>query len=365
MHQAGSGDLLADRRFAYAEACLAEGDCVGAAEMAEQALERAPRFAAAWVLLGRAREARHAAEAAAGAADPALFQAALRAYETGRDLDPEDTLGTLVHLARIAGDAALPVLSPAYLRALFDGYAGRFERHLVEGLGYCGPALLCAALDAYDGSREPPRGSFSQGEKGGMRGVTSPDSSHPSPQFSPAREREPGGAPRYGHAIDLGCGTGLMGAALGARVGTLTGVDIAPAMLALARRKGLYARLVEAGIEDFLAGEPAASADLCVAADVFIYLGPLATVLSGMTRVLRPDGRAAFTVQSHDGDGVVLGPDGRYAHADAYLAAAAEAAGFGDLAIRSAVVRRENGADVPGRTVIAVKRSASTGVEAA
>ncbi|TXN66076.1 tetratricopeptide repeat protein, partial [Methylobacterium sp. WL6] len=56
MSQTGSGDLLADRRFAYAEACLAEGDCVGAAEMAEQALERAPRFAAAWVLLGQARE---------------------------------------------------------------------------------------------------------------------------------------------------------------------------------------------------------------------------------------------------------------------------------------------------------------------
>ena len=329
LHRAGSGDLLADRRFAYAEACLAEGDCVGAAEMAEQALERAPRFAAAWVLLGRAREARHAAEAAAGAPDPALFQAALRAYETGRDLDPEDTLGTLVHLARLAGDAALPVLSPAYLRALFDGYAGRFERHLVEGLGYCGPALLCAALDAHDESRAP------------------------------------GGAPRYRHAIDLGCGTGLMGAALGARVGTLTGVDLAPAMLALARRKGLYARLAEAGIDDFLAGEPAASADLCVAADVFIYLGPLETVLSGMARVLRPGGRAAFTVQSHDGDGVVLGADGRYAHADACLATAADAAGFADLAIRPAVVRRENGADVPGRTVIAVKRSASTGVEAA
>ena len=148
MSQTGSGDLLADRRFAYGEACLSDGDWVGAAEMAEQALERAPRFAAAWVLLGRAREARHAA--GAGEADPALFQAALRAYETARDLDPEDTLGMLVHLARLAGDAALPVLSPAYLRALFDGYAGRFERHLVEGLGYRGPELLCAALDAYD-----------------------------------------------------------------------------------------------------------------------------------------------------------------------------------------------------------------------
>jgi predicted TPR repeat methyltransferase len=312
MSQTSSGDLLADRRFAYAEACLAEGDCVGAAEMAEQALERAPRFAAAWVLLGRAREARYAAGAAAGTAEPGLFQAALRAYETARDLDPEDTLGMLVHLARLGGDAALPVLSPAYLRALFDGYAGRFERHLVEGLGYCGPALLCAALDA-DGPR------------------------------------------RYRDAIDLGCGTGLMGAALGPRVERLTGVDLAPAMLALARRKGIYARLVEAGIDGFLADAPAASADLCVAADVFIYVGALEGVLAGIARVLRPGGRVAFTVQSHDGAGVVLGPDGRYAHADACIAKAAAQAGLADLALRPAAVRRERGHDVPGRTVIAVK----------
>ena len=169
---------------------------------------------------------------------------------------------------------------------------------------------------------------------------------------------EPGDAPRYRHAIDLGCGTGLMGAALGGRVDTLTGVDLAPAMLALARRKGVYARLVEAGIDAFLAGEPSGSADLCIAADVFIYLGPLDRVLDGMARVLRPGGRAAFTVQSHDGAGVVLGTDGRYAHADAHLAAAAAGAGFVDLAIHPAAVRRERGQDVPGRTVVARRHGA-------
>ena len=35
--QHSSGDLIADRRYAYAEACLAEGDPAAAAEMAEQA----------------------------------------------------------------------------------------------------------------------------------------------------------------------------------------------------------------------------------------------------------------------------------------------------------------------------------------
>ena len=312
MPQTGSGDLLADRRYAYAEACLADGDAAAAAEMAEQALERAPRFAAAWLLLGRAREARHAARP-----DPALFQAALRAYETARELDPEDGLGVLLDLSRLGGAGTLPVLSPAYLRALFDGYAGRFERHLVEGLRQRGPQLLRDALDAADD--------------------------------------EPAGGVRYPVGIDLGCGTGLVGDALGPRVGHLTGVDLAPAMLAVARTKGSYARLVESGIDAFLAGEPPASADLCVAADVFIYLGPLGPVLDGIARVLRPGGRAAFTVQSHDGAGVILGSDGRYAHADAHVAEAAEAAGLTVLAIRSAAVRRERGCDVSGRVVVARK----------
>ena len=60
----------------------------GAAEMAEQALEIAPRYAAAWFLLGRAREARHLATA-----DVAHHHAALRAYGNALDLDPHDELG--------------------------------------------------------------------------------------------------------------------------------------------------------------------------------------------------------------------------------------------------------------------------------
>lgn len=44
IRQRSSGDLLADRRYAYAEALLTEGDAAAAIELAEQALERAPDF---------------------------------------------------------------------------------------------------------------------------------------------------------------------------------------------------------------------------------------------------------------------------------------------------------------------------------
>src|SRR6201986_3316683 len=51
-----SGDLIAERRFAYAKAAAEEGDLSAAAELFEQTLERAPHWAAAWFALGEARE---------------------------------------------------------------------------------------------------------------------------------------------------------------------------------------------------------------------------------------------------------------------------------------------------------------------
>lgn len=312
--QLSSGDLLADRRYRYAEACLAEGDYTGAADLAAQALEIAPRYAPAWLLLGRAREG-----LAAPGGDPELRAAAARAYACALDIDPDDTLGVRAHLVRLGPGDSLPVLSPAYVRTLFDGYAPRFERHLVDGLGYVGPQLVQAAL--------------------------------------PATPRS------FAVALDLGCGTGLMGAAIRDRVGHLAGIDLSPGMLALARAKSwqgrpLYDRLAEGELGAVLAGEPPDSADLCLAADVLIYVADLGSVLTGIGRVLRSGGLGAFTVQSHDGAGTILGADGRYAHADAHIAASATGLGLEILTLRPADIRREAGRPVPGRVVV-LRRTAA------
>ncbi len=60
-------DPLAERRFAYAKAAADEGDFNAAAEVLEQALERAPDWAAAWFALGEARERLGEIDAAASA----------------------------------------------------------------------------------------------------------------------------------------------------------------------------------------------------------------------------------------------------------------------------------------------------------
>ncbi|KQT61557.1 methyltransferase type 12 [Methylobacterium sp. Leaf456] len=310
-HQRSSGNLLADRRYAYAEACLAEGHAAGAAEMAEQALEMSSDYAPAWVLLGRARAATFAMSGA-----EAERAAALEAFGRALALDPDDVLGSRLHLAGLGAVEAATAIGPAYVRALFEGYALRFERHLVDELGYRGPQMMVEALDALS--------------------LALPD------------------APRhFPHALDLGCGTGLMGRALAGRVGVLAGCDLSPAMLAQACRTGLYARLAEADLVAFLAAEPSDSADLVTAADVFIYLGDLAPALRGIAHVLAPGGLAILTVQSPEaGEGIVLGDDGRYAHGDAHLDDGAEAAGLAVVALQQAGIRRQKKINVPGRILI-------------
>ena len=310
--QHSSGDILADRRYRYAEACLADGDFRASADLAGQVLERAPRYVAAWVLLGRAREG-----LSRETGDPGQRAGAVRAYACARDIDPDGAFGAQVHLTRLGAGDGLPALTPAYVRALFDGYAPRFERHLVEGLAYRGPALLRAALDAIP---DAPR--------------------------------------RFPAALDLGCGTGLMGAAMTGRVEHLTGIDLSPAMLALARAKGCYDRLIEGDLSASLAAEPPGSVDLCLAADVFIYVADLAPALAAVARVLRPEGIAAFTVQSPDGaddrirGAAALGPDGRFAHADGHIRGAAAAAGLAILGLDPAAIRCEGGRPVAGRVVV-------------
>ena len=291
-----SGDLIADRRFSYAEALAADGDLDAAADLLMQVIERAPDWSAAWFRLGEVEARRGLNEAAADAFARALA------------LDPNDELGAALHLARL-GAAAPPKVAPeAYVRSLFDQYARSFDAHLVDTLSYRGPDLLLAAVK-------------SLGER------------------------------QFAHAIDLGCGTGLGGAAFHASAERLTGVDLSPSMVAAARAKGLYERLTVATIEAFLAAEPPASADLLIAADVLCYVGDLAPILKAARHVLAEGGYFAMTLQKGD-EAFALAADLRFAHSPAYLRESAVAQGFCVLFLEEAQLRRDAGADVVGLVVV-------------
>jgi predicted TPR repeat methyltransferase len=313
---ASSGDLLADRRFAYAERAFADDDFVVTADLARQTLELAPGFAAGWFLLGKAMEAWAATATSDG--DAARLRAeAVDAFQAARQLDEEDTLGAGVRLAGLGAAEPSGAMSESYVRTLFDEYAIRFDRHLVEGLHYQAPALLRHAL-----------------------------------RRACSRALRPF---RFEHALDLGCGTGLAAAALRDLCGTLGGVDLSPAMIERARRKRLYDDLSVGDLTGWLRTRSDRSADLAVAADVFVYMADLAPVFAELARVLAPGGLFAFTVQAHEGEGIRLGEDARYAHGEAHLGDLAGAAGFAVALSEPVVTRQDRGRDVPGRLMVLEK----------
>jgi tetratricopeptide (TPR) repeat protein len=95
-----AGDLIAERRFAYAKAAAEEGDLSAAAELFEQALERAPHWAVAWFALGEAREKLGDLDTAA------------RAFRETLVADPADTQGAMARVALI-GRGEMPSRCPS------------------------------------------------------------------------------------------------------------------------------------------------------------------------------------------------------------------------------------------------------------
>jgi predicted TPR repeat methyltransferase len=150
--------------------------------------------------------------------------------------------------------------------------------------------------------------------------------------------------------LDLGCGTGLAGAAFRAKVDRLAGVDFSAAMIAEARRKALYDRLETAELIAFLAGETAVGAhyDLVLAADVLVYVADLDPVAAAVRGVLARGGLFAFTVETYAGDGVLLRESLRYAHGAAHVRAAMTGAGLELAHLAEVSTRTERGAPVPG-----------------
>jgi predicted TPR repeat methyltransferase len=300
-----SGDLIADRRFAWARDCAQKGDLHAAAELLAQALELTPGYASAWFALGEVREK---LGDRGGAID---------AFRHARAADPEDGHGAVLNLIRLGASPAVE-MPPAYVRALFDHYASDFDRALLQGLNYRAPALLRAAV-----------------------------------------ERVSRAAPSFASMLDLGCGTGLAGAEFRPIVKNLVGVDLSAGMAAQAERRGVYDRLEVNDIAQFLKSEVAAGRTyaLIVAADVFAYLADLRPVIEASAAVLAPAGLLAFTAETHAvaGGGVVLGESLRYAHAAEDVQAALASAGLSARSFEVTSTRSEKGVPVPGLLVVAAR----------
>ncbi|NDE11973.1 MAG: methyltransferase domain-containing protein [Chitinophagia bacterium] len=117
-----------------------------------------------------------------------------------------------------------------FVTELFDGYAGSFDKHLIDTLKYETPKNLLELLN------------LSINDKFEI--------------------------------LDLGCGTGLMGRMLKPYASTIVGVDLSKEMLSRAELTGTYDKLIADDILEFLQNCND-KFDLVVSADVFIYVGEL------------------------------------------------------------------------------------------
>jgi predicted TPR repeat methyltransferase len=297
-----SGDMIADRRLEWARDREAKGDLAGAAELLMQAIELTPGYASAWFILAELREK---------LGDRA---GAVAAFEKASAADPQDRHGASVHLIRL-GARPSTAMPEGYVRALFDGYAARFDEALTTNLDYRAPELLFRAVEA----------------------------------------AHAGARMKFGSAVDLGCGTGLAALPFRPLSDWMVGVDLSPAMLAQARRKGIYDRLVENDVLAFLDGEAKIKAryHLVLAADVFMYFDDLAPVLNAVAHVLAVPGQIVFSAEAHDGPGVHMRDTLRYAHSEAHVKSAVVAAGLKPISLDFASTRTEKGEPVPGLIVVA------------
>ena len=318
----GRSGLLA--RLAYASALEAAGDRAGALAAARETALLNPGIAVAALGLGKALlKAEQLPTAIAEfqrtlRLDPNLDEARLllgcawlAAGEADKALEgfvalPPETAGLDGKIAQAEAMRARPRSDAGYVRHLFDQFSADYDARMLSQLSYRAPQIL----------RE-------------LASLTM--------------------AGRTDLAIlDLGCGTGLSGAAFKDLAARLDGIDLSPAMIEKARSRSIYDSLAVADIERGLAAE---AYDLVIAADTLVYLGDLEATMQGVVCALKADGLFLFTVEKKEGEGFELGPKRRWRHSESIVRGLARANGLELAGLLACNPRTEAGVPVEGLAV--------------
>jgi predicted TPR repeat methyltransferase len=211
--------------------------------------------------------------------------------------------------AALRRESAIDFMPPKRIADAFDGYAENFDAHLVQQLNYRGPELILACV----------------------------------------REAAPN---RRFDILDLGCGTGLCGAALKPLARRMIGVDLSTGMIERCRGRGIYDEL---GVEDLLMALRRQSDqwDLIVAGDVFAYVGELDEVFAAAMGALRRGGLFAFCVERTDEPRFTLNRTTfRFSYNGEYLLELGKRHGMVKKVVRDEPFRRQYGRPVAAWTML-------------
>ena len=238
------------------------GRSVEAEESYIQATILKPKYVRAHYNLGNAQK------------EQGRFVEAQASYARALALNPKDERARHM-LAALSGEttASAPL---EYVENLFDGYALDFESSLVDNLGYEIPKLISEIV---------------------LRDMKSKS---------------------WGSVLDLGCGTGLLGAEIKDYSEHLVGIDISNNMLAKAHEKKVYDDLIKRDIVAYLEDTPL-NFDFFIATDVFVYLGDLSDIFRLIQSRNQTSGKLIFSVEHMDQDGFALRQSGRYSHSKNYV----------------------------------------------
>lgn len=203
----------------------------------------------------------------------------------------------------------------SYVPDLFDTYAQTFDEHLTGALQYRIPAIIRDWLNG---------------------------SSTPRP---------------LGVALDLGCGTGLVAAALDGMVSAIDGIDISIQMTRKAAERGIYRTLKTGDLVNVLTGSPelAGPYDLVIAADVFVYVGQLDPVFVAIAERLESGGTFMFSVEDLAGEGFAVRSSGRFSHSVGYVHDLAAQHGFSRIERQQVAIRQDRDMPIPGSLYLMVR----------
>ncbi len=297
----------AEARLAYAQILLAGGNQDEAVKQIDAAAKSAHHLHFNVATLGKIY-------ARAGSPDKArkFLMLALKK-------DPTDAEGCALVLAAIDG-ANIPERAPeAYLKKLYAERAAKWDQNVDVNHNYRGMLLVEQELR----------------------------------RLTEAKLR----------ILDAGCGTGLVGKRIRDLATELHGVDLSGAMLLQAQATGVYNRLFDGDMIEFMRMNPA-SYDAITSAATLIHFGDLSAMFGAAAGALKPGGLFVFTAfPNRDPENYAVGSldgfaeGGCYFHGKNYIARTAGEQGFTVVQIAEDIHEYTEGKPVAGM-IVSLRRAA-------